>query len=376
MNTQSLIRPVLAGSLMCILCLAACSSPKPPAEGTPTPVAAQQSTPFAPVITLSPAMGGAETQVTIVGRGFPPNARVSVRLHSPGAGAAPFTWAEATTDAQGNAGITFYMPAQWPDGRRITENKLIVAVAADDFGVQAEAEFSFVGAPVPPTPTVPQPAAPAPSPTPVADYPRTPAEVVDRFLQSLRADPGGARSLPYLSRSLQAEIQAGRSPLQILGIPAMCQSFIVAAGPQVGDSATFYVTFNFGASQQSRVIILAQEDSLWRINAIAAAEGATLGDPGQVTHDFLISLLRDPSGAGSLKYLTRRRAAEVEGGTSILALLGVQKLYKSFSYEILVMNSGGVSTIRVTLDYDDGPQARTFTLIQEGGGWRINDISR
>ncbi len=372
MKTGKTISLLLLFNLVCAFLFAACSGSAPDKPtlipNTPGPT---------PSITTFPTSGGAGTQVTIVGAGFPANAHVSVRLRLPGAGAGPLTYAEATTDEKGEAGIVFGLPAQWPDGRHITENKLLIMVATDDFSAQAEAEFNFTPAAAPPTPTavVVQPTAPPVIPTPIAGYPQSPAEVVNKFLQSLLADPGGQTSRLYLSRALQAELDAGRSPLQILGLPALYQSFIVAAGPNVGDSATFYVTFNLGGSQQSRVFILNEEDGVWRLQAIAAAEGVTLTDPGQVTHDFLISLLKDPSGNSSLKYLSLRRAAEVQSGVNILALLGVQSLYKSFTYEIIVMNAGGRSTIRVTLDYDAGAQVRTFTLIQEGGGWRIDAIA-
>jgi hypothetical protein len=197
-------------------------------------------------------------------------------------------------------------------------------------------------------------------------------------------DHSGGSSARYLDSNLQAEIGGGRTLLQILGIPNIYQSFTVdvpgagnvpgagdVPGAGGGDSVTLQATLDFGTNSQPRLFVLKQEEGQWRISAVAAAESAPPGEPGQITNDFLLSLLQDPTGESSLKYLSRRLAAQVHGGGSVLSLLAVQSVYNSFAYEL-----PSPTLVRVTLNYDGGPQVRSFQFVQEGGGWKIDTISQ
>ncbi len=226
--------------------------------------------------------------------------------------------------------------------------------------------------PAPPTPT------PSPSPAPLpADYAKTPKQVTAQFLQSLIDDHSGGGSLVYLSRDLQTQILGGRSLLQVLGLLTVYRSFVLdePAG-DTGETATVQAALDLGADVQARVFMLKQEGGVWRIHAVAAGEQAGVDDPAQAAHEFLISLLKDPSGESSLNYLSRRLVAELQGGRTVYSILGIESAYDSFSYEVIAPDAGGVATIRVTLDYSQevGAQVRTLTLIRENG-WRIDAVA-
>lgn len=100
-----------------------------------------------PTLTAEPAAGGPDTLVTLKGSGFPANARVTVHLGPPKVGATPNSYGEAKTDAAGNVMIMFRMPAAWPDGRAITEPKVMIVALVGQGEVKALAEFNYQGQP-------------------------------------------------------------------------------------------------------------------------------------------------------------------------------------------------------------------------------------
>lgn len=121
-----------------------------------------------PSINVAPASGGAGTPVAVSGGGFPADRPVAVYLgvfgDQIGRGAAQ-RYATAVTDRNGNYGMAFTMPATWPDGSPVAQERLIIVVATDDFSVQVSETFSYVlPAPIPatPTPTHTPPAPPTP----------------------------------------------------------------------------------------------------------------------------------------------------------------------------------------------------------------------
>lgn len=462
MKANQLFNAFVLCSLV-IFSIVACTASAPPVQDTPTPVADQPPA-ATPSITIKPAAGGEGTQVTVIGTGFLPNAQVSVHLGVPGSDVGQQAYIEGTTDASSNFGVAFAMPGQWPDGRRITENKLAIVAIANDR--QATAEFDYTASappdPIPTEPTIsinptagsagtqvtlvcsgfpanarlkvyvglPDAATGTQSyvggmtdangsaamafvmpgqwldgrfitedklaitvatedsatsataefaytPPPSADYPTTPEDVVKAFLNSIASDYSASISARYLSENLQAEVRNGRSLLQILGIQNAFKSFSVGTAESgAADSASVRAALDLDEGQQTRFFILKKEEDAWRITAVAAGESANLGDRGQVVNDFLLSLIKDPSGNSSLQYLSQSLVAEVQGGRSLLSILGIQSVYESFAYEILIENSGGVSKIRATLNYAAGSQVRTLTLIQEGAGWHINAITQ
>ena len=141
-----------------------------------------------PSATISPNAGSANTQVTIIGSGFPANTRVDVYLaglvRASTAREAPRSYANTTTDRDGNYRLTFAMPATWASGEPLLTGRLAVLVATQDFATRATVSFEYI-APTVQTPTAtaapPQPtptftAAPPPIPTPTATPVPPPAQ--------------------------------------------------------------------------------------------------------------------------------------------------------------------------------------------------------
>lgn len=125
-----------------------------------------------PSINVVPLSGGAGTPVAVNGGGFPAHTPVSVYLgvfgDQIGRGTAQ-RYASTVTDSRGNYGMAFTMPATWPDGSPVAQDRLIILVATDDFSVQVSEVFTYLlPAPVPPTNT------PTPTNTPPAPPTATP----------------------------------------------------------------------------------------------------------------------------------------------------------------------------------------------------------
>lgn len=135
------------------------------------------ATPPDPSISLAPTTGGAGTRVTASGAGFPANTPVAVYLApldtSIGAGA-PVQYVSGMTDRNGRYSLTFTMPATWPDGGQITQDRIVVTVATPDFSVSVSSVFAYqVVSPtstptLTPTPTNTPPVAPTATPNPFA----------------------------------------------------------------------------------------------------------------------------------------------------------------------------------------------------------------
>ena len=135
------------------------------------------ATPPNPSINLSPTSGGAGTRITASGAGFPANAPVAVYLATldtaVGKGATQ-QYVSGMTDGSGRYSLAFTMPATWPDGGQVTQDKIVVTVALPDFSVSASSVFAYLTAgptatpTSTPTPTNTPPVAPTATPNPYA----------------------------------------------------------------------------------------------------------------------------------------------------------------------------------------------------------------
>src|SRR5579859_2196251 len=102
----------------------------------------------APTISLTPTAGGMNTQVALTGSSFPAAQQIGVYLGVPGAGFGGSTYAQATTDGNGNFNVTFPVPGAWPNNDPILDPKLTVVAATLDGAVKASATFAFTPAPL------------------------------------------------------------------------------------------------------------------------------------------------------------------------------------------------------------------------------------
>ena len=155
-------------------------TPVPPTPVPPTPV---PPTPVPPTpvpiafVQASPGSGSPGTTVTLSGGGFPANTLLYAHLArlDGNSGAESYGgYASAPSDAAGNFVMSFVMPATWPNGSPIAEQRLVLLVATEDFAVEASTTFEAeplkpaeADEPEQPTPEQPTPEQPTPEqPTP------------------------------------------------------------------------------------------------------------------------------------------------------------------------------------------------------------------
>ncbi len=150
-------------------------------------------TPVNPAVELSPSSGGAGTSVTVKGSGYPAHVNVAIYLGTldkqiGGRGSQPYAGGE--TDSKGRFELTFAMPATWPDGSAVAQDKIVVVGATPDFSVQASAVFAYflAGPTATPTPT------PFPTSTPIF----TPTPTPNPFAQASPRS-GGANTFVTVS---------------------------------------------------------------------------------------------------------------------------------------------------------------------------------
>ena len=72
-----------------------------------------------------------DNQATVDVQRFPANAEIVVTLGLPG-GSASLIVASGPTDAGGSTQFTFAMPRQWPDGKHVSQNTLVLVASIVD----------------------------------------------------------------------------------------------------------------------------------------------------------------------------------------------------------------------------------------------------
>ena len=182
MDAKVLFKHIRFAAMLIALAMivAACSSSETPAPtavstATTAPTATLAPTtapPVKPVIALNPLSGAPGTPITIVGTGFTPNARVSIRIAPPGSIALQ-PLGDTLADANGAINVVIFAPAVWPNGAPITEDRLALFAASESSSVVATAEFALQR-PATATPTQPAPTATT-APQPATATPTVPA---------------------------------------------------------------------------------------------------------------------------------------------------------------------------------------------------------
>jgi hypothetical protein len=214
------------------------AAPAPPAVPRPVPPATPALPAAPPAITLAPQAGSAGTPVTVVGRGFPPEAAVSVHVGPPQSEASEQAYGQGIADAAGAVTVTFPMlPLALPPAG--SPRTVVVLAATPGFRQKATAEFAYApGAP-------PRPIAPAASPSPPL-HPlgrrvspgaeRAIRAAVLKYLEGLRLMQGVTVEVQALmgehGRAL-AKPPAGRGDPAYVFVKRQGRSWVVVAGPSV-----------------------------------------------------------------------------------------------------------------------------------------------
>lgn len=132
------------------------------------------------------------------------------------------------------------------------------------------------------------------------------------------------------------------------------------------------LAYDFFASGRTLSDLQAVEPVLQRMLASATLH-VMPGGPTDVSIRFLSCLLRDALSADCVVFMSAGLQDAVPAGGSPLSLLGVQEAYYSFYVELLPAD--GRVRLAVALSYPGGVvEERIFTLVKQGGEWRIDAI--
>ncbi|MBI5931503.1 MAG: SH3 domain-containing protein [Chloroflexi bacterium] len=87
-----------------------------------------EAPPAQPLLTANPSTIAKDTQVALVGTGYPASTQVNVYIGLNAATIFTNVYASTFTDANGNFSTSFKMPAQWPNGQNIGSGPMVISV--------------------------------------------------------------------------------------------------------------------------------------------------------------------------------------------------------------------------------------------------------
>ncbi|HEY3342144.1 MAG TPA: hypothetical protein VGK81_09010 [Anaerolineae bacterium] len=262
-----------------------------------------------PQLVLKPSAGTSNTQVVVEGTGFPEQTRVRVGLSPQDASQIRIYIGEVDSNDKGQFTMVYILPGIWPDGSPMDDPVLTFSAATLDEQVKASADLQDLSSTVSTL-------------TARAGVPATP---------------------------VQLQVTKDPSPL----------ATGAAGAPPIDNAATQTVS--------------AEQTLTGTSTPNVNASSSVVSDSIQTSVDFLYSLLRDPTGTGSVTYLSQRLRADIENNWALPTGLGIQPGYNSF--EVVLLSKTDTSVlIQATLTYESGASLRNFMLIKEGDHWRIDQI--
>jgi hypothetical protein len=391
---------LIQGILLSVIVLTACGQPQPP-----NGAGAQGAKGTGPRIALTPTTGAPNSPVTIDGAGFPLNTQIQIGFNSTTETRNPIQIGEVMANGTGEFKLIYIIPRTWQDGALITDDGLNITATSNDRSISVSALFNVTSIPgqtlAPPKHgTVTQPSMqglPMISIAPPSGaagtsvvvhgtgFPES-TEVVIRM-----GIPGsGAMAQVYARTSSD---NAGIVTVSFAipaawpdGKPIVEKHVVIVATTADGNSRAL-AEFSYNhlndlgspsppiALTASSTVNPATSAPLATTRPITKPEGTAVFSPEPINTsvDFLNSLLRDPSGASSVAYLSQRLRSEISANWVLPTGLGIQPGYRAFQVTLLNNGEGSV-VIQATLTYESGASVRNFTLIKEGVDWRIDKV--
>jgi hypothetical protein len=365
MKTRTLTCLFIAAGL-----LAGCAgkAPTPQSKSIETPIVRQTATPAPPAIHINPDTVSVNTQVTVMGEGFPAETRVRVYLGAANLGDTTQSYGEAATDAEGRLAFVFPMPDRWPNGAPIAEKALVLIVANDDYSLRVTAPFNFQPAiPPQPTPTLSQA---APTPTSVITPTHTPSARVNYEFLNVRSGPGITFTL--LTRLEQ------NATLSLLGRNDD-NTWVRIRLPdgREGWAYTQYIQASVAIASLPLATALPPTQGPGLPSATAPA--ASANEQGAALASAVSFYTLWASGAGpygkldeALQHVSKSLADQIRAdNSSLLRMAGVQSRPLYTQIEVQRFN-GSTGLIRATLQLETGGTRRVdTTLAKENGAWVI-----
>ena len=386
--------------LLSVMVLAACGQ-----VPVPDSTSASNLPGSGPRIGLSPVSGVPNTPVTIEGEGFSPQLRLAISISSASSAKEILQIGEVIAGSTGQFRLILIIPQSWPDGTPTSQDGIKITAATVDSSVIVSSVFLFTDADgkvinsatsgnstqsttagIKPQITVNPPGGNAGT-TILIDatgYPPSTDLVVRLGLPGAGAFPqtyaGGTTDVngsASLSLSIPDSWPDGK-PISEKQIVILVTSADGAARSLA--EFTYGLAATSGATKSTGTISATVTSpkpgiSISGTPPLPAVDGSGhfSQEPINVSVDFLTSLLRDPSGTGSIAFLSQRLRTEISTNWVLPTGLGIQPGYSSFEVALLASSESN-AVIQATMTYESGASTRNFTMIRENGTWKIDKV--
>lgn len=213
-----------------------------------------------------------------------------------------------------------------------------------------------------------------------------PSATVEHFLRALQQDASGQRGLPDLSEALQADIAAGHSVAEIVGVQNDYQSFelrVIDDGSASG-MAIVEARLDFD-SPTDITFYLQQETDAWRIGTVSqhqaaglGAKPATLYATDKVMLDYIADVRRGRTD-DAVKFLSDKLRQQTDADSASTGPVDIvptvlQPLISTPARVVYHANLYVQPQTSQTALWQQGDNERWIELVKDADGWHINQI--
>lgn len=200
-------------------------------------------------------------------------------------------------------------------------------------------------------------------------------DVVTGFLAALQSDPNSASAQNFLSPTLQQQVSAGTSPATLGGIQGMVPAFELSAVTFAPDAGRAFVDASllYTAPLNTR-FELVKTGQGWKIDSITSQQGEAgyPSSPEMVVQTFLTAYQEAPDQMNQFLSSSRLQQLPPGGAVGMLNING--SLEGSMIDSAAVNPDPPMAAISVTMRVGGQDLTRVFSLIKEGGRWKITNI--
>ncbi len=200
-------------------------------------------------------------------------------------------------------------------------------------------------------------------------------EAVTGFLTALQSDPNNASAQTFLSPTLQQQVSAGTSPATLGGLQGSVPAFELSAVTFAPDAGRAFVDASllYTAPLNTRFELVKTGEG-WKIDSITSQQGEAgyPSSPEMVVQIFLTAYQEAPDQMN--QYLSASRLEQLPPGGAVGMLNINGSLEGSMIDSAAVNPDPPMAAITVTMRVGGQDLTRIFSLIKEGGRWKITNI--
>lgn len=198
---------------------------------------------------------------------------------------------------------------------------------------------------------------------------------VTGFLSALQNDPTAAGAQTFLSPTLQQQVSAGTSPATLGGLQGTVPAFELSAVTFAPDAGRAFVDASllYAEPLNTRFELVKTGDG-WKIDSITSQQGDAgyPSSPEMVVQIFLTAYQEAPDQMNQFLSASRLEQLPPGGAVGMLNING--SLEGSMIDSAAVNPDPPMAAITVSMRVGGEDVTRVFSLIKEGGRWKITNI--